>query len=275
MREWIKSGAAVEEIRNDYGEDLLIQTSLHEGMDESRLWVQVKGKESVRISTKTGNPASIQVSRSHAIRWVRATEVTVVTLWDVSRDIGWYAIPKDQLHYTHLLMSASKQVNIKFYKDAIFNARAADKLAWRSRIQHVNQLLLQSIESQNWARENDIEEIAKQAHGEIKAIAFEFLIRVGLLQQNGVPSTDFTDQLKETLESSRSSTKATPLTFESAVLLRIMLFLQERQGSGDTMPLIGVLAYIMILIYREAAKPDFVFHPAHQSENAWDEQPWW
>lgn len=273
--EWIKSGAAVEEVRNDYGEDLLIQTSLNGSMDESRIWVQVKGKECVRISTKTGDPASVRVSRSHAIRWARATEVTVITLWDVTRNIGWYAIPKDQLHYPHLMMSTKEHINIRFHKDSTFSTRAAKKLTWRSRIQHVNQLLLQSIESRNLAWDINSQEMEKQAHDEVKSIAFAFLIRVGLLHGDGIPSVDFTEQLAKILESSRGNATTTPLSFESAVLLTVMLFLQERQGSGDTMPLIGALAYVMIFIYREVVKPDFAFHPAHQSEGAWDGQPWW
>jgi len=40
---WADAGAAVDEIGEDYGEDLLIRPCLGEHMDKSRLWVQVKG----------------------------------------------------------------------------------------------------------------------------------------------------------------------------------------------------------------------------------------
>lgn len=259
MREWIKSGAAVEEVQNDYGEDLLVQTSLNGGMDECKIWVQVKGKENVRISSKTGKPAPVQVSHSHALRWTSTTDLTIVTLWDVSRDIGWYAIPKDWLNYSSTLVSQKRHIGIPFHKDDHFNSTAAAKLTWRARIQHANQLIMNSSESFRIAGDVDSIELMKQANAEAKATAFMFLIRAGILN-DGKPSRAFTDQVKKTLEYTKSiRSSGPPLSLEAAVMHAIMLFLQERQGIGEVMPtpLVDKLTSIMAFVYREVEKPDF------------------
>ena len=53
-----RAGHAVERVANDYGEDLLVQTSHAGRMDASRLWLQVKGTESLdRYRRKRGDSA--------------------------------------------------------------------------------------------------------------------------------------------------------------------------------------------------------------------------
>ena len=78
-------GWACEVVVNDYGEDLLVQPTLADRVDNCRLWIQVKGTEDVaRFETASG--LSLPVSFDHAVRWTRSADLVVVALWDVSRD---------------------------------------------------------------------------------------------------------------------------------------------------------------------------------------------
>ena len=88
------AGHAAERVVNDYGEDLLVQTSYAGRMDASRLWFQVKGTASVdRYRLKRGG-FSISVDLDHELRWSRSADLVVIVLWDVAENVGWYALPE-------------------------------------------------------------------------------------------------------------------------------------------------------------------------------------
>jgi hypothetical protein len=63
---WSNTGAAVEEIQRDYGEDLLVQTCLNEKLDASRIWVQVKGVQRAPGMRKPGGKAQIRIRADSA-----------------------------------------------------------------------------------------------------------------------------------------------------------------------------------------------------------------
>ncbi|VVJ15414.1 Uncharacterised protein [Amycolatopsis camponoti] len=85
-RIWLDIDAAVDEVKNDYGEDLLVQTSLRGEVDPSRVWVQVKGRS--QIDPTSFNKKSVRVPIDRAIRWAYSAETVALVLWDVSADRG-------------------------------------------------------------------------------------------------------------------------------------------------------------------------------------------
>lgn len=153
-------GFAVDQISEDYGEDLLVQTD-HEGrMDASRLWVQVKGTADVerhRTSKKSKKERfSYSVPMGHAMRWIRTIDLVIVVLWDVERDTGWYAVPRRQIDEWQCKMSGQKEVTLHFGKSSetepgpvakgVFSPETLSRLAWESRFEHFRLLALSTLD---------------------------------------------------------------------------------------------------------------------------------
>ena len=152
-------GFAIDDLRKDYGEDLLVQTS-HEGqMDASRLWFQVKGTDDVaryRTSKRSKKERfSYPVRLDTAMRWIRTIDLVVVVLWDVERDAGWYAVPRRQVDDWQGRKTGQKNVTLHFGKSletepippskGVFDPEAAYRLAWESRFEHFRMLSLSAL----------------------------------------------------------------------------------------------------------------------------------
>lgn len=137
-----EAGHAPEPVVNDYGEDLLVQTSHAGRMDASRLWLQVKGTEGVeRYRLKRGG-MSLSVPYGHAVRWSRSTDLVTVVLWDVSNGRGWYALPSKQVDEWTGSNVAPKTTTLHFGEDDLLTAEVVDDLAWESRLNHYRHLIL-------------------------------------------------------------------------------------------------------------------------------------
>ncbi|MEU6504316.1 DUF4365 domain-containing protein [Streptomyces californicus] len=189
-QEWIKSGAAVEEVRNDYGEDLLVQTSWQGEMDDCRIWVQVKGRETVKRNRKGELPA-LRVPGGHASRWVNTADTVVIAVWDVSQEMGWYALPQEQVDPFSLMVSLTDSVGIYFHPDQEFDATAARRLTWMARIRHVTRQLEQARMRQGNFKEMDRPEAAQASHRVAIAASYGFLMKIGLFVDDAIPPPAF------------------------------------------------------------------------------------
>jgi len=159
---------------NDYGEDLLVQTSHAGRMDASRLWFQVKGTRDIgRYQLKKGG-LSLSVSKDHAIRWVRSTDLIVVVLWDVEAKIGWYAVPAGQIDQWDGLSSGHATTTIHFADSDRLTPKVAERLAWESRIDHYRHLTLSARDIDAEAKED-----GRDSHLWV-LVALEFIHLLGL-----------------------------------------------------------------------------------------------
>jgi hypothetical protein len=133
---WASIGAAVEEIRQDYGEDLLVQTCLDGKMDDARIWVQVKGvakAPKMRANGKT----QVRVRADLALRWSRTADILVLVLWDIGNDIGWYAIPTRTELHAELAGLGRAMVALPIDSADLFNSESAQVIAWEARMEHL------------------------------------------------------------------------------------------------------------------------------------------
>ncbi len=136
------AGHKPKEIVNDYGEDLLVQTSRAHQMDASRLWFQVKGTAKIKRHRLKSGGFRLSVSFDHAMRWIRSLDLVVVVLWDVVERVGWYAIPSDQVDAFEVTNSGRKSVTLRFTQEDGFTKEAVDRLVWRSCLEHYRLLVL-------------------------------------------------------------------------------------------------------------------------------------
>lgn len=137
---WAEAGAAVDEIHEDYGEDLLVQSCLNGRMDKSRIWIQAKGTQAnIRLNKNRSPfvPGSIDVGRDLALRWLGSADLVVIVRWSVRHQIGWYCIPKLTLPACAFWDEHDdpiSKVRIRFRRDHVFDTVAAEKIAWIARL---------------------------------------------------------------------------------------------------------------------------------------------
>ncbi|WP_157172747.1 DUF4365 domain-containing protein [Nocardia exalbida] len=191
---WIEQGAAVEEIRNDYGDDLLIQTSWKGEMDESRIWVQVKGHDYVTLSSKTPAPRSLRVSSGHAFRWANTSDLVVIAQWDVHTNTGWYTLPQYSISSHSLLQSRRENISLRFPADHILDSASVRRIIWQSRLRSANLL----VSSLRFAHLNSFESPTKESavhfHNEAVAVIFMLWLKLGAsFDDDGRPCGEFHD----------------------------------------------------------------------------------
>jgi hypothetical protein len=155
---WARAGAAVEEVRQDYGEDLLVQTCLNGKMDAARLWVQVKGVQAAPEMKRRDGKAAIRVRADLALRWARTADVLLLILWDVQNDIGWYSIPDFSQLHSKLASKDREHISFEITSADIFDLRAAELISWHARLEHLSGFI------RNWRRWQEEVEVIEKHH---------------------------------------------------------------------------------------------------------------
>jgi len=154
MRVCADAGWAADRVVSDYGEDLIVQTTLDHQVDPFRTLLQVKTTDRILRDGKI----SCRVRRDHALRWIRNAEPVVVVLWHKASDRGWYSVPRDHLREYDVLLSAAATLEIVFATEAAFTTASIHTLAWELRLGYFKQQLL-------GADRDDHDELARRADG--------------------------------------------------------------------------------------------------------------
>ena len=152
------AGHAVETVVNDYGEDLLVQTSHAGRMDASRLWFQVKGTDDLDRYRLKGGDFSYSVSFEHALRWSRSLDLVAVVLCDVRTGDAWYAIPVAQIDEWAGVAQGQRSVTLRFPKEDRLTEKVAVRLAWLSRLNHYRHLILSARNIEAEAEEHGFDQ---------------------------------------------------------------------------------------------------------------------
>src|SRR5258708_26179385 len=106
MRVFIDRGWACDRVYSDYGEDLVIQTTMFGQVDPFRTLAQVKTR-------KNGGPQKPERGSRHlALRWIPTAEPVLFVVWDPVRNRGCYALPQQILSEYKLLPSSQTAVGI-------------------------------------------------------------------------------------------------------------------------------------------------------------------
>ncbi|GIF22226.1 hypothetical protein Ate02nite_49560 [Paractinoplanes tereljensis] len=171
-RIWEEAGAAVDEIKHDYGEDLLVQTCLGDIMDASRIWVQVKGVQRTGQSFRNGRGSrNVRIKPGHLGRWIRGVDLVVVVLWDIDNQMGWFTeIPSMEFQVElarHGVWSVDAQARAELpfpiAANNRFDVAVAHRLSWHARLDnyatHVR--VLESLVS-HIERNNELADLSRQ-----------------------------------------------------------------------------------------------------------------
>ncbi len=120
-------GWATEPIRQDYGEDLLVQPARGDEMENFKLWVQVKG-------TASDSTSPWRVSKEHALRWILSRDYVVFVVWDPRSQRGKYALPRHQFRSSDLNFQNVSTVELEPHGD--LDAIAVLQLHWIALFEH-------------------------------------------------------------------------------------------------------------------------------------------
>ncbi|MFD8721983.1 DUF4365 domain-containing protein [Streptomyces sp. NPDC059629] len=193
-RVWNAHGHAVDEIKEDYGEDLLVQTCLNGRMDASRIWIQVKGTEKDCLNVRRGLP-SIRVKAEQILRWARSADLVIVVLWDVKNDCGWFMPPQQSFNHVQLRRLPDSHFTLRFSRDLAFDSEAVERLAWAARIEHANRSLILARASWNESRNMGIESEVNFYKAVYWTLLFDFSVAAKIARPEGGFSEEFVDLL--------------------------------------------------------------------------------
>ncbi|MFD8393069.1 DUF4365 domain-containing protein [Streptomyces sp. NPDC059680] len=193
---WIDGGHAVDTIREDYGEDLLVQTCLRERLDSSRIWVQVKGTARDCSDEESALP-TLYINAEQVLRWSRSSDLVVVVLWDVNNNSGWYAIPEGKFDHVQLTKSGSGSVPVKLERSRRFDASAVDHLSWLARIDHADRSIGYSLSILAEAEEEPEATYGQYHRAAVVSTIHQFAIDIGVFSRDGQMTPEFGSTLSE------------------------------------------------------------------------------
>ncbi|WP_392967457.1 DUF4365 domain-containing protein [Streptomyces sp. LN245] len=192
---WNGLGHAVDEINEDYGEDLLVQACLDDRMDPSRLWIQVKGTERNLSNTRRPLP-SVGVKAEQILRWARSADLVVVVLWDVKNNVGYYSVPAGHFDHADLSEARDGRLPLRFSHGNPLNAETVTHLAWSARIRHANRSLQCALMNLEDAKRANSEENVDFFSSVIGALLADFTADVKI----GIPGGGLTESFREAVE---------------------------------------------------------------------------
>jgi hypothetical protein len=250
---WANTGAAVEEVRQDYGEDLLVQTCLNGRMDDSRLWVQVKGTQHASGMDQPDRTCRICVRADVALRWVRSADLLVLIYWDVSKNTGWYAIPWYTAAHSELSARGDRETSLIISSNDVFDANAAQRISWKGRLEHLNRFVRSFRALEKELREGDPEGAA-WADEAIYTAVMDRLIDLNVIEpfkgdrQMLQASQRFRDCAKEAIQSSYEEGDSKESLLVKTITLAVLSAAQDVSGCGLSGSLLKEMAPVVEVI---------------------------
>ncbi len=181
-------GWACQNVEQDYGEDIFVQTKIGEIIDPHRLWLQVKGTRSIGKYERKDGRFSYPIPRKHVHKWINSPDLVIFVLYDVTGDRAFWALPSEQITLWDLYESENKSLLIKISPENIFNAESARRLCWEGRMNNFFARL--SVAEHRQADVLRQRENTPTYCPEFKCksplIVYEFLKAVGFLTTDGV-----------------------------------------------------------------------------------------
>lgn len=236
-------GWACEEIRRDYGEDILVQTKLPPDVpgdgrvDFFKTYVQARGKEDVK-PLRDGR-WSLSIKRKHLLRWLNIREPLLIVVWDLETDSGRYCLPARQRTLAEVLVTRSDSFTVHLPPTAALEVERLQPLSWALRVEsYAEAAILTAARIQEmlyYAKESGKDTVndppIQTARKNLDALLDIFLTDIGLLARGAVDAS-VTQRLEEIRAGGywldRSESEHPLLVCEE----RIYQVVQERSGEG-------------------------------------------
>jgi hypothetical protein len=251
---WASIGAAVEEVRQDYGEDLLVQTQLNDRMDAARLWVQVKGVRHAPSMNRPDGRTQVRVRADLALRWARSADILVLVLWDVENDLGWYSIPRLTDLHSELANKGRQMFSLHINSSDLFNSDSARAIAWEARLEHLAGFIRNFRRMQEEQRDEDDPDKGSWANEAIAEAVIDMMAdlnMVDLKHKNGQRSLTINAEFKDFIrgnggEVDEESTEDMDEYVLQLVLISLLKKISYEAGTGAS---ISVLTEMSSIVY--------------------------
>lgn len=260
------AGFAAEVVHNDYGEDLLVQTSSGGEMDASRIWFQVKGTRRIANYRRATGCYAYSVPIGHAMRWLRSADPVTVVLWDVSNEVGYFAVVGDGENWWGWTAPEDRRVRIQLKESDRFDEAAVHELAWVSRVSRYESLLMRAkavADDLNFDDDDDAE-----AEIGVNLMALDFLATLGMVKRGRGETWQVVPAMKEMfIKHFEGTRKDEPQTvtrrFATASILTLLEWTHLRTKRGLTWAVIEpvsemIASLFLVEISKEIAPDDLV-----------------
>ncbi|MFG1179942.1 DUF4365 domain-containing protein [Xanthobacter versatilis] len=188
------ANALTEEIRNDYGEDLLIQTHLAGKLDSFAMLVQVKGRT---LNINSDGFINIRIKKDHLLRWCRHLQPIIVCIYDFRSERTYAFIPADKFSLWNLSLDKRKYINIKLDNGDLFSQENALHIIWNSRLKYYSMMLalcMSNIDDMKILNKivyyDNVKNDINSEFDEVKAIVIHFLYDLNIIK-NGILNDEF------------------------------------------------------------------------------------
>ncbi len=176
------AGALCEEIRNDYGEDIILQTQFNGEADRFRILGQVKF-----ISKGPSKDGNIRVSlgADHVRRWIGFVEPFRVFVLCGANDKLYSFDPARRIDVWDIYTTSKRSYTFKLCNGDELNEENVSKLVWTCRTTHLGRLMSMA-ESQLDLAERAGLDVPKGARQSLSLLSFELLRFLGVAEGDGV-----------------------------------------------------------------------------------------
>lgn len=175
-----RAGVLSEIVKNDYGEDLLVQTHENGDADPFHIFIQVKG--TARLNRSRDGALIYRFGIEHLFRWVSQIGSTLICVFDAKSKVTYAIDPK--MHFTlwDLSTTRSRTKAVRLSEENVFSAESAKGVVWRARIQYYSNLLAIAENRQSYLDLHGIERrYRRRAQLDVGVICLNFLKMIGFL----------------------------------------------------------------------------------------------
>ncbi|WP_437646906.1 DUF4365 domain-containing protein [Sorangium sp. So ce362] len=185
---FLAAGCACEKVKQDYGEDLLIQPSQNNNIEPFRIWAQVKGTTGTRSPHKKSDTHSIPIKIAHLLKWLRSPEYTIVILWNTKTNSGLYCVPIMTLNEHQLAKSGREKTKLHFKTAAVLDKNSAKQIVWQARVEYYSNLFIAVETAASVAAkfEDNNDEEDKDSSYRLMQLAGELLLKAEAIEASGV-----------------------------------------------------------------------------------------
>lgn len=175
---FLANQCAVDSIKADYGEDLLIQPSFDGEVEHFKIWVQVKGTTDIEKYRQASGEIVRYIDFAHMFKWLRSKELCVLVLWDIEKEKGLFFLPKAEVDEWDFYTQRKESIRVVFDEENVLTAATLPQLIWRARYEHYAMLVSHAAARQRVAV---TEENRRYADSMYSSVLVDFLRQVDLI----------------------------------------------------------------------------------------------
>ncbi|WP_107313129.1 DUF4365 domain-containing protein [Burkholderia metallica] len=188
---FIDHRCAVDSIKADYGEDLLIQPSFDGQVEHFKIWVQVKGTADIEKYRQASGEIVRYVDFAHMFKWLRSKELCILVFWNVDKKKGLFYLPKMELSEWDFYTQRKPSIRVVFNEENVFSEETLPQLIWRARYEHYAMLVSHAIGRESFSVS---EESKRHARSMYLSVLIDFLRQVDLIIREPLAAEEEVDE---------------------------------------------------------------------------------